>query len=341
MLKKQTILRIKNVYTANAFAMGGRHYVGAGSETEPDVRLFDMATGTSEHLENCPGGMMGIIPVPGMPQNLVSIMGLFPPFIGNEAGIYSHRKSPEGWETSKVLDLPFAHRCEFLPDDKRNILVAATVSKYKKDPADWSRPGEIHTIPLEKIKDGHWQSQLISSAITRNHGMSRSTVNGVEQLYISGSEGIFSVSLSPEGSFALVPLFEKEVSEMTLIDLDGDGNSELVTIEPFHGDTLNIYKRIGEEWKLKFRDSISFGHGLSSGFFNGVAVIMAGNRNNTLALESFTINDLNKGSVNRTIIEENAGPTQTQVFTFGDTDYILSANQRKHEVALYSGSLID
>ena len=33
--------------------------------------------------------------------------------------------------------------------------------------------------------------------------------------------------------------------------------------------------------------------------------------------------------------EEDAGPTQTQVFSANGTDYILSANQKKNEVALY------
>jgi hypothetical protein len=37
------------------------------------------------------------------------------------------------------------------------------------------------------------------------------------------------------------------------------------------------------------------------------------------------------------VVEHDAGPTQTQVFRMDGKDYILSANQRKHEVALYSG----
>ncbi len=53
----------------------------------------------------------------------------------------------------------------------------------------------------------------------------------------------------------------------------------------------------------------------------------------------FTVDDLDKGIVNKIVIEEDVGPTQTQVFSFGNSDYILSANQKKNEVALYSGSL--
>ena len=285
--------------------------------------------------------MMSIIPVPGKQDTLVSIMGLFPPFIGKEAGLYSHTKTSREWKTNKVLDLPFAHRCEFLPAGDRTILVAATVSQHKEDPQDWSRPGEVHIIHLDEIRDEHWESMVVNSIITRNHGMCKTCIDGVEQLCVSGREGIFSVSRSQEGSFTLVPVFTKEVSEMAFMDLDGDGRSELVTIEPFHGHTLNIYKHIEDEWKLKFSDSISFGHGLSSGLFNGIPIVVAGNRRDSLALEIFTINDLNKSAVNRMLIEEDAGPTQTQVFSFGNRDYILSANQRKNEVALYSGKLTD
>ena len=39
------------------------------------------------------------------------------------------------------------------------------------------------------------------------------------------------------------------------------------------------------------------------------------------------------------MIENEVGPTQTQIFSYEGTDYILSANQKKNEVALYSGLL--
>ena len=119
----------------------------------------------------------------------------------------------------------------------------------------------------------------------------------------------------------------------------GDGINEMITIEPFHGEILNIYKKQPNGWSLRFSDSLSFGHGLSSGLFNENPVVVVGNRSGSIALEIFTVSDLSKGIVNRKVIEENAGPTQTQVFSYNSTDYILSANQRKNEVALYTGTL--
>ena len=109
-----------------------------------------------------------------------------------------------------------------------------------------------------------------------------------------------------------------------------------MTIEPFHGETLNVYKNTGKKCELRISDSLSFGHGLSSGIIQQKPMVVVGNRSGSLALESFTVHDLLKGWYDRFVIEEDAGPTQTQVFSAGDVDYILSANQRKNEVALYS-----
>lgn len=339
MLQKQTILGIKNVYTANAFQTSGGFFVGAGSETESDVQLYDLASGKSEPVPGCPGGMMSFIPVPGMTDSFVTIMGLFPPFIGQEAGLFFHQKIDKDWKTVKVLDLPFAHRCEFIRNKGKVYLVAATVSKYKENPADWSRSGEVHVVSMTNNLTIPWQSEIIDSGITRNHGMTRTIMDHEETICISGEQGIFYVTSKNGDDWKVKSLFNREVSEMTFADLDGDGNNELITIEPFHGNTLNIYKTQGNGWDLKFSDSLSFGHGLSSGIFNGTPVIVIGNRSDSFSLEIFTVDNLAKGAVKREVIEKNTGPTQTQVFSIGNSDYILSANQRKNEVALYSGVL--
>lgn len=339
MLKKETLLNIKNVYTTNAFPMGSGMYVGAGSETEELVFLYNLDTGMCYRLEGCPGGMMSFLPVPGHPDHMVSIMGLFPPFIGKEAGLYLHHRDGKKWITEKVLDLPFAHRCEFLERSGKVFLVLASVSKHKENPADWSQPGETHLISLDEIPSGSWETVLVDVSTYRNHGMTKARINDQETVCISGAEGIFAVVQNGEDQWELRKVFDREVSEMVFIDLDGDGNNELATIEPFHGNTLNIYKKTNGRWDKKFSDTLSFGHGLSGGVYHSEPVIIAGNRSDSLALEIFRIRELSEGKVSRTVLEQDAGPTQTQVFSCDSQDYILSANQKKNEVALYTGSL--
>ncbi len=334
-MNKKVILTIESVYTANAFRIGNEFYVAAGSETKPDVYLYNVASDRSSFVTGCPGGVMSFVPVPGKPDLFFSIMGLFPPFIGAEAGVFMHRRSGENWETIKAMDLPFAHRCEILTRNGKNYLFAVSVSQHKENPADWSKTGEVYAVQLENDIKLPLKPLLIDNSVIRNHGMLRTKIEGVETLCISGAEGIFSFNLSTEGNWSMHQVFDKEVSEFSFIDLNGDGQDELVTIEPFHGETLNIYKRVGKKWELMFSDSLSFGHGLSSGFINHEPLIVVGNRRGSFSLDLFKVADGKKGEFERVVLEEDAGPTQTQVFTAGNTDYILSANQKKNEVALY------
>ena len=150
-------------------------------------------------------------------------MGLFPPFKGKEAGIYLHRKAEGKWSTIKALELPFAHRCEFVQHNGTPRLIAVAVSEYKENPDDWSQPGiTLLVSPGDKSKNG-WEAKIIDRGITRNHGMTRTVINGRDTLCVSGVEGVFSVDHGEGSQWQVKPIFEKEVSEVTFIDLDGDG----------------------------------------------------------------------------------------------------------------------
>ena len=334
MYKKKKILDIEAVYTANAFQNNTGFFIGAGSETREEVYLYDLATGETSPILRQPGGMMGFIPVPGKPDLFISIMGFFPDFNGHEAGIFLHTRMDTNWESGMAFPLPFAHRCDTISAGGKDYLVAATVSKHKADPGDWSQAGEIHVIDLEHCEYKKWKSTIIDNQIIRNHGMCRATFNGEEVICVSGEQGIFYIEKEGE-NWRVDQLFFREVSEMCFFDLDGDGRDELVTIEPFHGNSLNIYKKDGANWEHRYSAELSFGHGLSAGIFQSKPLIIAGNRSGSLALESFLVQDLVMGKVERKVIEEGTGATMTQIFTYRSTDYILSANQKKNEVTLY------
>lgn len=331
-MQKRVILNIETVYTANAFTAGAKNYVAGGSETTPEVYLYDMEGGRSELVSDCPGGVMSFVPLPGTDNQFYSAMGLFPPFVGAGAGIYRHVKADGAWRTEKVIDLPFAHRCDIISREGVNYLFAASCSKFKENPDDWSRKGEVYVVRLDE--HGLAEKPELVFSIGRNHGMLKSVVNGRETIFVSGVDGIYYFDMS-DGKCEAVRYFDKEVSEFGLLDMDGDGQDELVTIEPFHGQMLNVYKRIGGNWELRFTDELAFGHGLSCGMFRGKPVIVVGNRRGPLTLVMYTPQDLANGVVAKEVLEEGAGPTQTQVFTLNGTDYILSANQLKKEVALY------
>ncbi|MDX1284279.1 MAG: hypothetical protein R3182_04685, partial [Draconibacterium sp.] len=188
-MEKKVILNIESVYTANAFQVGSEFFIGAGSETKPEVYMYNIASGESSFLEGCPGGVMSFIPLPEREDTFFSIMGLFPPFIGAEAGVFMHQKSETKWTTKKVMDLPFAHRCEIIHESKVNYLFAASVSKHKNDPPDWSKKGEVYVARVENDFQLPLKWEKIDDTVSRNHGMIRATVNGQERVCISGAEG--------------------------------------------------------------------------------------------------------------------------------------------------------
>lgn len=332
-MNKKTVLNIESVYTANAFTLEGETYIAAGSETKPSVKMYNMNTGETVEVDDCPGGVMSFVPVPGCPDTFYSIMGLFPPFVGLEAGVFRHRITNGKWLTDRVMHLPFAHRCDILALNGKNYLFAASASKHKDNPLDWSQAGETYVMELDENGDCS-APVLISDKLWRNHGMLKYAVDGHETVLVSGAEGIFALEKTEDGWVEKM-VFDHEVSEFGFVDLDKDGKDELVTIEPFHGNTINVYKYNGGKWELKFTDSLSFGHGLSCGTFDGEPVFVVGNRRESLTLDMFAADDLEKGEVVRNVVETEAGPTQTLVFSFDGKDYILSANQLKNEVAIY------
>jgi len=336
MFKKTKLLSLECVYTANVFPFDGHLQVAAGSEREFPSHLFNLDTHTVTQIAPGPGGTMSLVPLPDSANHLVSVMGLFPPFISNGAGIYLHSKDNGNWSTRQVIDLPFAHRCEFLTVNEVNYLFSASCSKHKANPQDWSKAGELLVVAVDKAGNSDWKPTLLLDNLVRNHGMGKAIINGVETLCVSGAEGIFAVEHDPEKGFQIVPVFGSEVSEFVYADLDHDGIDELVTIEPFHGNTLNIYKQKSGAWVKHYTSTLSFGHGLSAGKFNGASVIVVGNRRDSEALELHKILDLSNGQIEKIEIERNVAPTQTKLFHHKGTDYILSANQKKNEVAIYS-----
>ena len=64
-------------------------------------------------------------------------------------------------------------------------------------------------------------------------------------------------------------------------------------------------------------------------------MIVVGNRRGPLTLQLLKLKDASDWSFDVVELEQEAGPTQTQVFTEAGVDYILSANQLKNEVVVY------
>jgi hypothetical protein len=328
---KKELLPLPDIYTANAFPFGKRMVACLGQERRGRIVLADPASGATEVVSEGPGGVMSVIPFPGRDDMLLSVQGLFPPFIGHDAGIYRHRRVDGEWLTDKVIELPFAHRCETLPVGGGDVLLSATVSVMKENPADWSRPGCVYITRLD-ANGAEWDTEVLLDGIYRNHGMLRTVTDGGDMVCVSGAEGIFGI-FPKGGEVVCERLFDGEVSEFAFFDFDGDGHRELATIEPFHGESLNLYRRKSGGWAKIWDSPLEFGHGLSAGILGGRACLAAGNRRGGAGLEVWGFTD--GGKAGRVYSEEGTGTTQTQFIRLGGDNCLLAANQLKSQAALY------
>lgn len=335
-LEKKILAYLPQVYTVNFFYIEGKAFIGAGSEGAHPLFLIELENLRKIKIADGPGGTMGLAPILINNTDLVSIMGLFPPFIGGDAGVYIHSFREGSWCSNKIISLPFAHRCEIFENNGTYYLFISSVSRFKENPEDWVNPGELYVVPLNDVNNIDGLPDPLIKHVFRNHGMIKTNIDGNETICISGSEGILAIYPDQKSCWRVEKIFDKEVSEFAFFDIDNDGVNELITIEPFHGNSLNIYNKAVTGWSHCYQSELSFGHGLSVGLFNKIPSIVAGNRRGDRALNLFTVHGPGKSSITKSIIEENAGPTQTKIFNYNSKDYILSSNQAKNEIAIYS-----
>ena len=335
-MKKTIITNLPQVYTVDLLYFNDQLFFGIGSEGHYPLYIINIENRNKKiRISDGPGGVMSMVVIPGESKRIVSVMGLYPPFIGDNAAIYLHEENNSDWNTKKLFNLPFAHRCQILTVDNVNWLFAASVSVFKNNPEDWSLPGEVYIVSIDNQGNINEKPTLFIDNVTRNHGMSKENLLGKEAIYISGKEGIFEITPGNSSVWDLKQLFDREVSEFIFFDINNDGLIELITIEPFHGDTLNIYEKRGQEWISVYRSGLIFGHGLSAGIFKGRPSVVVGNRRGDKALNLFYLARSTEEKIKKEVIEEGVAPTQTKIFTYKALDYILSSNQAKGEVALY------
>jgi len=339
-LKKDRLLEIELGYSVAELDLNGTTCLGVGREARGSSFILPAPSFTPVKLCDGPGGMMTLVKVPGTAADLVSIMGLFPPFVSDGCGVYLHRPvdSIEGeWSLYKLFDLPFAHRLAFIVDEGRRYLLTASVSRHKDNPADWEQPGDVYVAEFTDDAHNGLEIERILEDITRNHGMLKTTRDAREVLLVTGAEGLFEIA-PDHGDWKIERIMDTEISEVALIDLDGDGEEEMITIEPFHGDALRVYRRNGAGWTPVHESPLSFGHGLWAGTLGGRPAVAVGSRRDGKELLFYRPGTTDALHLERTFADEGAGPTNITSLTYDGTEYLISSNQGFGEVARYTSS---
>jgi len=288
-----------------------------------------------------PGGAMNVLPVPGRDFSFLAIQKFFQGFQAEGSGIYyvePDEVEEKSWNIQRVIDLPFVHRIQVVKVGSKPYLVAATLCEGKDYEEDWSRPGSVYAGAIPEERSSTWELQPILEGVSKNHGMWHSE-GDPETLYISGKEGVFELEVpeKAEAGWDVTQLLGHEVSDLSLYDVDGDGKKEIVTIEPFHGDDLKIYRNINGSWKQVFRRDINFGHVVWAGHVGGSPGVIAGSRGGRRELELLRLDQANDGLSlkSREVLDEGGAPMQVSVVNKEGSDLICTSNGDRDEVTLY------
>ncbi len=307
--------------------------VACGTEDHGPLVRIDPPYAEARPLAAGPGGCMGVAADPARPADLYAIMGCFPGYRFQGGGIYRLRA---GAEPERVLDLPFAHRIGFGERAGRRVLLAASLAADKKDAADWSRPGAVYAAEPDHDPT-RLRLEPVLTGIHKNHGFLLSRFEGRSSLLVGGQEGLLAIDLEEPGPrWPVRQVLPAETSEVALLDVDGDGEAELFTIEPFHGDALRAYRRAPSGWARFWEAELEFGHGLLAGAFLGGPGVLVSSRSGARELVLFRFDPGAPAGPRRIVLEQGAGAANMAVVSHAGKEHVLSANQATGQIVLYT-----
>lgn len=330
---------MKRCYCASNIYMDNENHILLASE-DPDIAC-NMYSGKDfeiqERVWTHPGGCMSIIPIPNKEREFLAVQEFYLKVSPSLAKIVWGKYDPQtGWQTKDVLSLPYIHRFDIYDVDGTNFFIGATIATSKQDKNDWSVPGRIYIGRLPDDPSQGIDLTILADGLYRNHGYWHGKENGKDVGYFGSDQGILKVTPpdTADGEWKTEFILEGQIGEIAVCDIDQDGKEEIMTIEPFHGNSIQIYHEAedGYEKVWTYDNTIDFAHTLVGTTLRGVPTFVAGVRR--VDAELFYVQYVD-GQYKATVIEKGVGPANLCVVNEKDRDLIISANHTANEAAVY------
>ena len=343
-IEKKVLRNLSKCYSVAPLRYKGQDCLLVAAEKKDPCLLFDIEGNYMDQIWETPGGTMTMVQIPGSDGQFLAVHQFYSPNDSAEAKIVLVTPPvQEGakWSVRTIVDIPFVHRFDILERDGHKYLFACTLKSGHDYKDDWSHPGRIYATELPENLDSYNENNqlpltCIKEGLGHNHGYTRDVENGVVCCIVSCDQGVFRFTppQNPQDSWKEEQLLEEATSDAILIDLNGDGVKELVSISPFHGDSVAIYEQKSSKYTCVYPcpTSPEFAHAICAGTLCGKPVVIIGHRGgarNLLALE------YGKDGYNTVVLDRDVGPANALLFQHQGRDVILSANRETDEIALY------
>jgi hypothetical protein len=338
-IEKRFLTEMNRCYSASSIVVAGQTRVLLATEGEGPCLAWSSPAFESPHpVWEGPGGTMSMVPIPGTNGEFLAVQKFFKMFQWEEAKVVHVRPLKDGgYEVRDVLHLPYIHRFDLLTVGDRHYFIGCTLATTKASKEDWSDPGKIWVG--EWTGKGPLQVNILKEGLTKNHGYSCLTRDGRMSGLVTCEQGAFEVvpPAQPGGAWTLTQFMDWPISDISAVDIDGDGELEFATIEPFHGAYFRVHKLIdGAFRKIYEHPEVSeFYHVVVGATLAGKPVFIGGCRRGRQQL--FYVETASKCplELRAVVIEEGVGPSNVHVLHEQDRDVIVAANREKAEAALY------
>jgi hypothetical protein len=283
------------------------------------------------------GGTMSFVQIPGRDGEFIAVQRFFPGFQSAEAKLVWGKRTSSGWEVKDLVNLPYVHRFDLFPVEDEIYIFAAILCGSKKDREDWSDPGFILVGKLPEKPEAGVTFKKIYSGQVKNHGYCRGVWQGKPAGFWTSDDGLFA-AIAPEkkdGEWKITKLIDRPISDVALCDLDGCGEDELITIEPFHGNRFIVNKKTASGYEIAwtYPGEIDFAHTVVGCRLLGKPAVVGGIRRKNAELFILRYNK-EKGFFTE-LVEEGVGTSNAAVANIDGEDFIIAANHTKNEAAIY------
>lgn len=327
---------MKRCYAASSIKMDGKDYAFLASE-DPDVacnlyNLNDLSD--KQTVWTKPGGCMSIVPIPGRDKEILAVQEFYLKVSPSLSKLVWGKLENGKWVFKDVLHLPYLHRFDLVQMEDGLYFIGATIAESKENKEDWRKAGKLYTGKIPSDLNEGIQIEEIYGGLFRNHGFWKTREGDKDVVYIGSDQGVTKLIPLKNGQYQIEQILEGTIGEVATIDIDGDGEQEIMTIEPFHGNAIKIYKKCEETYQAvyEYQNKIAFAHSLVATTLCGQPTFIAGVRREEAEL--FYVQWDQDHFVTQ-CIEKNVGPANLAVVHLQDKDVIVSANHTANEAAIY------
>ena len=331
---KQIVHTLEKCYALSTLEKDGAPHLLVAAEKHDPCYLFDTAGNLVDTVWTEPGGVMTMVPVPGAEGTFLATHQFYSPNDSAEAKLVCARETAAGWEITTVAELPFVHRFDIIPAHGVNYVLACTLKSGHEYKNDWRFPGKLWIGVLGENPAAPLELSVLKEDLGHNHGYTRYVADGVISGIVSCDQGVFKVT--PGQEWTVEQLTDRPASDGVLLDLNGDGQPELLTISPFHGDTMEIWQLEDGAYTpvYSYPDKLPFLHAIFGGTVYGRPTVYVGNREGDKLLLGFYY-DAETGAYTAEEVDRGAGPANCMLFTRDGHPALLAANRETNEIAIY------